>query len=84
MSTWSVQDAKAKFSALLEACQAQGPQFVTLRGAEIAVVSSLGEWQRLQAGRRPSLKELLLRDDAHTDELAAPRGRLRRRVLASE
>ena len=84
MSTWSVQDAKAKFSALLHACQAKGPQFVTRRGAEIAVVTSLEEWGRLQAGQGPSLKELLLRDDARTDELAAPRGRLRRRGVAPE
>ena len=71
MSTWSVQDAKAKFSALLDACKADGPQFVTRRGAEIAVVTSLEEWRRLQAGQRPSLKELLLRDDGRTDALAA-------------
>jgi antitoxin Phd len=84
VSTWSVQDAKAKFSALLEACQAQGPQIVTRRGAEIAVVTSPGEWRRLQAGQRLSLKELLLRDEARTDELTVARGQLRRRVVAPE
>jgi len=82
MTTWSVQDAKAKFSALLDACQAQGPQFLTRRGAEIAVVTSLEESRRLQAG--PSLKELLLRDEARTDELTPPGGGLRRRVVAPE
>ncbi len=84
MSTWSVQDAKAKFSELLEACQTNGPQIVTRRGAEIAVVTSLEQWRRLQAGRRPSLKELLLRDEARTDELTPPRGDLRRRAVAPE
>jgi antitoxin Phd len=84
MSTWSVQDAKAKFSALLEACQGQGPQFVTRRGAEIAVVTSLEEWRRLQGGQRPNIKELLLSDSARTDELTLPRGNLRRRRVALE
>jgi antitoxin Phd len=84
MTTWSVQDAKAKFSKLVQACQAQGPQIVTRRGAEVAVVTSVEEWRRLQAGQRPSLKELLLRDGARTDELTPPRGRLRRRVVAPE
>lgn len=31
MNTWSVQDAKARFSELLERCLTEGPQMVTKR-----------------------------------------------------
>jgi hypothetical protein len=32
MRTWPVQDAKARFSELLEICLKEGPQLVTRRG----------------------------------------------------
>ena len=38
MQAWPVQDAKAKFSEFLDACLAEGPQMVTKRGAEAAVL----------------------------------------------
>ena len=79
MSTWPVQDAKARFSELLDACMTEGPQLVTKRGADAAVLVPVAEWRRLQAAARPSLKDLLL-DDAHRVELLIPpRGRARRR-----
>ena len=36
-----------------------GPQLVTKRGAEAAVLASIAEWRRLKATARPSLKQLL-------------------------
>jgi antitoxin Phd len=39
---WPVQDAKARFSELLDTCLAEGPQIVTRRGAEAAVLVPLG------------------------------------------
>lgn len=62
MPAWSVQDAKARFSEFLETCLAEGPQIVTKRGAETAVLVPLDEWKRLQASARPSLKDFLLSD----------------------
>ena len=38
MKTWPVQDAKARFSELIETCLREGPQLVTRRGLETAVV----------------------------------------------
>ncbi len=49
MRTWPVQDAKARFSEFLEACIAKGPQMVTKRGAEAAVLVPVDVWRRLQA-----------------------------------
>jgi len=83
MKTWPVQDAKARFSELLEACIADGAQMVTKRGAEAAVLVPVSEWRRLQAAARPSLKQLLLSDMARTDMLTTPRGVARRRKVAA-
>ena len=80
MQTWPIQDAKARFSEFLETCLAEGPQMVTKRGAEAAVLVPVAEWHRLQAAARPSIKQLLLAKNART-ELAIPaRGAARRRA----
>ena len=83
MKAWPVQDAKARFSELLDACLAEGPQMVTRRGAEAAVLVPAGEWKRLQSAARHSLKELLLSDAARTEFLVSPRGSARRRRVAA-
>ncbi|MBS1176672.1 MAG: prevent-host-death family protein [Proteobacteria bacterium] len=80
MSTWPVQDAKARFSEFLDACLAEGPQLVTRRGAEAAVLVPVDEWRRLQAEARPSLKQLLLSDQARAELVLPPRGKARRRT----
>ena len=80
MQTWPVQDAKARFSQFLETCLTEGPQMVTRRGAEAAVLVPADEWRRLQAAARPSLKDLLMADQARTETLVPDRGRARRRV----
>jgi len=38
MSSWQVQDAKARFSEFLDATIKKGPQVVTRRGIETAVL----------------------------------------------
>ena len=79
MRHWPVQDAKARFSELLEACSIEGPQMVTKRGVEAAVLVPAAEWRRLKERARPSLKELLLVRQ-NTGELSVPpRGKQRRR-----
>jgi prevent-host-death family protein len=54
MKIWPVQDAKARFSELLKVCLLEGPQIVTKRGAEAAVLVPMAEWRRLpsRGGRR--------------------------------
>ena len=78
MHTWPVQDAKARFSEFLDACLLEGPQMVTRRGTEAAVLVPVQEWRRMQSAARPSLKQLLLSDQARTDLTVAPRGRVQR------
>lgn len=78
--TWQVQDAKARFSELLERSLAEGPQIVTKRGVETAVLVPIDEWRRLEKRARPDLKELLLTPEARTDALTPPRPQHRHRV----
>jgi len=73
MKSWPVQDAKARFSEFLETCLAEGPQLVTRRGAEAAVLVSIDQWRRLQEQARPSLKASLLAEDARTEFKATAR-----------
>lgn len=84
MHVWPVQDAKARFSEFLDACMTEGPQMVTKRGAEAAVLVPVEVWKRLQASSRPSLKQLLLMDDARMDIPIPPRGRARRRPVEGQ
>jgi len=81
MQTWPVQDAKAQFSEFLDACLLEGPQMVTRRGTQAAVMVSVQEWRRLQSAARPSLKKLLLSDQTRTDLVVAPRGQAKRRPV---
>jgi prevent-host-death family protein len=80
MTSWPVQDAKARFSELLAICLREGPQVVTRRGTEAAVLVPIAEWRRLQQSARPTLKELLLAPEPRAELKLPPRGRLRRRV----
>jgi len=79
MTIWPVQHAKARFSELLDACQREGPQVVSRRGTEAAVLVPIEQWRRLQAAARPSLKQLLLATEGRTDDLVPPRGEAHRR-----
>ncbi|MBK6999166.1 MAG: type II toxin-antitoxin system Phd/YefM family antitoxin [Rhodoferax sp.] len=81
MHTWPVQDAKARFSEFLEACLSEGPQMVTKRGAEAAVLVPVTQWRRLQSAAQPSLKQLLLSELARTELPVPPRGHARRRQV---
>jgi prevent-host-death family protein len=80
MQTWPIQDAKARFSEFLETCLAEGPQMVTKRGSEAAVLVPVDEWRRLKAAARPSLKQLLLCDQGRADLVLPRRGKARRRT----
>ena len=82
MQTWTVQDVKARFSELLDACISGKPQLVTKNGTEAAVLVSVETWRRLQGSARPSLKSLLLREGGRGDDLTIPsRGRVKRRKI---
>jgi prevent-host-death family protein len=45
-SQWTVADAKAKFSEVLDRARSRGPQTITRRGQPTAVIVSAEEWER--------------------------------------
>ena len=43
---WTVAEAKAKFSEMIERAMSEGPQTITRKGRTAAVVVGAEEWQR--------------------------------------
>jgi len=78
MPTWPVQDAKARFSEMLDVCLNDGAQVISRRGVDAAVLVPTDEWRRLQ-GDAPTLKDLLLSAFARADFQTPARGGRRRR-----
>lgn len=76
---WAVEDAKAKFSELLDKTLAEGPQIVTKCGVEAAVLVPIEQWRRMERMTKPDLKQMLLAPEARTEALTPPRGRHRHR-----
>jgi prevent-host-death family protein len=75
--TWSVADAKARFSEVIELAYDVGPQTISRRGKEVAVVVSVEEWRR-KSQRSGSLAEFFASSplrgsglDVERDESAA-------------
>lgn len=43
---WTVAEAKAKFSAVIDLAQSQGPQTITRNGRDTVVIVAAQEWER--------------------------------------
>lgn len=48
--TWQLQEAKNKFSEVVEGAVNEGPQIVTRRGVETAIVLSYAEYRKMLLG----------------------------------
>ena len=59
MHSWQLQEAKSRFSELVELVLKEGPQLVTRRGEEAVVILSAKEFRRL-SGQTPTLMHCLL------------------------
>jgi antitoxin Phd len=79
MHKWPVRHAKARFSAMLDACLAEGPQLITRRGIETAVLVRVDECHRLKPGAPRSLKALLLAKKARCSPVLPARAKASRR-----
>lgn len=64
MHTWQLQEAKSRFSEVVDSALREGPQMVTRRGEHAVVIMAANDYHRL-SGDRPNLLETLLQ---------APRG----------
>lgn len=77
---WQLQDAKAKFSEVVDATLKKGPQIITRRGVETVVLLTINEWERLKQNARPTALDVLLGPGPRwDDDFIPPRPRLRRR-----
>ena len=55
-ATWTVAEAKARFSELIDRALVDGPQTITRKGQKTVVVVSAEEWQR-KTKRKGNLAE---------------------------
>jgi len=62
MATWQIQEAKARFSEVIENAQTDGPQTITRHGKARAVVLSAREYEALARKAEPDFKHFLLRE----------------------
>jgi prevent-host-death family protein len=81
MAVWAVQDAKARFSEMLDRCITEGSQIVTRRGEQAAVLVPIAEWRRLSAAARPTIHDVLLSDLGRGDLDVPERGKMRHRQV---
>jgi prevent-host-death family protein len=78
---WSVADAKARLSELLDHAISDGPQAITRRGTEVAIVVSVDEWHK-KSSRVGSLAEFLAASPLRDSELRTERGKAQPREVS--
>ena len=59
MHTWQLQEAKSRFSEVVDLTLKEGPQLVTRRGEEAVVILAANEYRRL-SGQTMNLMDCLL------------------------
>lgn len=58
MSLWQLQEAKSKFSSLIKLCET-GPQIISVRGQEKAVMLSMLDYNLLISGENANIVSFL-------------------------
>jgi prevent-host-death family protein len=71
---WTVAEAKAKFSEVIDRAQSDGPQTITRKGRKAAVVVGADEWER-KTRRHGSLAEFFASSPLRGSGLQAGRVR---------
>ncbi|MBV9072330.1 MAG: type II toxin-antitoxin system Phd/YefM family antitoxin [Acidobacteria bacterium] len=76
MSTdkWTIAEARAKFSEVIDRAQANGPQTITRNGRIVAVVVDAAEWER-KTKRHGSLAEFFASSPLRGSRLQVKRAR---------
>jgi prevent-host-death family protein len=77
--TWTVAQAKAKFSEVIDRALTEGPQTVTRKGRTAVVVVDAAEWQR-KTKRVGTLADFFAASPLRGSGLKLPRRTLPRRV----
>ena len=71
-TTWQLQDAKNRFSEVVERAMKDGPQTVTRHGKPAVIIISAADYEKSQASRK-SLIELLRECPEDLGEIVRPR-----------
>ncbi|MEA3278666.1 MAG: type II toxin-antitoxin system Phd/YefM family antitoxin [Pseudomonadota bacterium] len=71
---WQLQEAKNKLSKVVEEARKSGPQVITVRGKDAAVVLSIEDYRRL-ALKEDSLADFLLTSPLHGSGIEIERER---------
>ena len=79
--SWQLQDAKNRFSEVVERALKEGPQTVTRHGKPAVVIISAAEYEKTQAPQK-SLIELLRECPEDLGEIVRPRDRLPARNIS--
>jgi prevent-host-death family protein len=78
--SWTVAEAKAKFSEVIERARTDGPQRITRNGRDAAVVVASEEWER-KVARKGTLADFLAESPLRESELVIePRKKAPREV----
>jgi len=77
---WTVAEAKAKFSEVLERARSEGPQTITRKGRTAAVIVAAEEWER-KTHRAGNLAEFFAASPLRGSELKLRRAKERPRKL---
>ncbi len=82
MDIWTVAEAKAKFSELIDRARAEGPQTITRKGHSAVVVVSAQEWEQ-KTRRNGNLADFFAASPLRGSKLKTPRlkGGLRKHDL---
>ncbi len=73
-TTWTVAQAKAKFSEVIDRAISRGPQIVTRSGRKAVVVVSADEWER-KTQRTGSLADFFAASPLHGSGLKLKRNK---------
>lgn len=68
---WSLADAKTHFSEVIDRALDEGPQTITRRGRETAVIVSTEEWRR-KTRRKGNLAEFFMNSPLRDSGLVIP------------
>ena len=73
-ATWQLQEAKAKFSEVIEKTLADGPQIITRRGEPVAALVPIAQWEKL-SGSQESFFDFCRRNAGIGDGLELKRAK---------
>jgi len=72
MTTWQLQDAKARLSEVIKSAVQEGPQEVTVRGKPSAVILSVETYQAMKK-QRPDFVSFMQQSPLQGEDIDMPR-----------